>query len=158
MSEKGFSLVEMIVVMAIIATILAIATLNFNQMTRKSNIEAQTRMMYADIMKARAESLLIKKGRSVVVTASTFSVYSSTAVTVGPLLQRTLKYPVTLNPTSFQIDFDTMGIASLDGAALCASTNNNPAGVDSIVVEKTRILMGKWKQGVSCSAANIDAK
>jgi len=58
MGVRGFSLMELMVVLAIFATLLSIATLDFNAMTKKAQIERQTRELFADLNQARTDSFL----------------------------------------------------------------------------------------------------
>src|SRR5262245_17802245 len=113
MGQRGFSLVELVVVIVIIGALLAIGTLQFTQYTKKSGIEAQVKTMYADIMNARSEALLQKSDRSVSWTASQFSVYPNSTATDPPLLRKTLSYPITSNDMASIISFDTKGMASI---------------------------------------------
>ena len=170
MDNKGFSLVELIVIMAIMATILSIATLQFNQMSRKYNIEAQTRMLYADIMKVRSEALLQKRPRAVnfvsTTTQTTFSIYSSANTSVGAAAQNPMKFPMIPVGTT-TISFDQMGMASSSGfnftveppiLALCTSLDDKSIGYDSIVITPTRIAIGKRQEGQDCTYDKVDQK
>jgi type IV fimbrial biogenesis protein FimT len=174
MRQNGFSLVELIVVLVIITTLLAIATLQFNNYTRKSNIEKQVRTMYTDVLTARSQALLQKKSRAIMVTATQFSVYSSVSLSGPPLQQTTLQYPVN---TSNIISFDSRGVAHITAfpysstnandpvdqttlaaiPAICVSPVGNPAACDSIIINATNIQMGKWNGG-ACNGANVTAK
>ncbi|MFA6823109.1 MAG: prepilin-type N-terminal cleavage/methylation domain-containing protein [Geobacter sp.] len=60
-SNKGFSLTELIVIVAIIATLGTIATLNFSQWQRKYAIEAQTKEMLADLSNVRMQAIQTKR-------------------------------------------------------------------------------------------------
>lgn len=60
-SNKGFSLTELIVIIAIIATLGAIATLNFSQWQRKYAIEAQVKEMLADLSNVRMQAIQTKR-------------------------------------------------------------------------------------------------
>lgn len=154
--QKGFSLVELIIVIGIISILLTMATLQFNEYTKKANIEAQTKMIYADLMNLRAQALFQKRGRSATITATVFSIYSSTETTsAAPISSRTLTYPVVYSGTS-TIMFNTQGL--LDGVTnktICTEPYDNPAGYDSLVLFTTRIQLGKRDPGyMGCDNGN----
>ena len=171
MNDKGFSLLEMLVVITIMVTLLAIGTLQFNDMTRKANIEKQTRQLQADLMKVRSEALLQKRPRAVTfastATQTIFSMYSSTntAVGVGPVAQDKLNY--VMEPAPVTISFDQMGIADSTSfnilvdphrMALCVTSNDSQVAYDSIVVSQTMITVGKRQQGQNCTYDKVDQK
>jgi len=153
MREEGFSLIEVIVVIGIAGILMAIATLQFNEWTRKSNIEAQTKMMYADLMTVRGEALFRKKERIVRLTGNQFSVYSSNMAAGTPVLRKTLNYPIV---GTGDITFDTQGLTN-DLMSICVEPAGNPGAIDSIVVLRSRIQMGKRSAG-DCSGGNIERK
>jgi type IV fimbrial biogenesis protein FimT len=152
MGERGFSLVEMLVVVAIIGVLLAVATLQFSSYTQKANIESQVRTMYADVMEARSQALLQKTGRSFGTTATLFTVYNGAG---APIVQKTLTYPVSFD-FSDKITFDTRGVA--DGTkTICVGPAGNAANIDSISLTETMIQLGK-RNGGACDSAHFTAK
>jgi prepilin-type N-terminal cleavage/methylation domain-containing protein len=159
MRKNGFTLLELMAVIAITSALFAIATLSFTSMSRKGNVEGQMKAMFADLMSVRSQALYQKRGRSVVVTASQFSVYSSNVI-VTPVSTKALKMPVT--PSNLRVDFDHWGGITLNSddsvpdASVCVQQSSD-AAVDSIVISRTRIQVGKLT-GTGCSSANIDIK
>lgn len=160
MKRNGFSLLELLVVIAIMVTLMSIAGLLYSSMTRKAGIENQVKMMYTDLMTARSEALYRKTSRYVAVTATQFSVYSSADLTVSPILQKTLKHPVTFSPSD-TLFFDPQGVANLTDTditsvskTICAQ-QNDPGFLTSIVIKPTSIQMGKLSAGGACNGANI---
>lgn len=162
MGRNGFSLIELLIVMAIAGTLLAIGTLYFRDMSVKSGIDRQTKELYADLMTTRAEALFQKKRRRVVISATSFSVYSSRVDSVSPLSTRNLNHAVNVDPADLKIDFDGSGIATFNGdrtvvdAAICAQTTDKGV-VDSIAATKMQFLLGKQNSS-GCSYGNITAQ
>ena len=158
MGQKGFSLIELVITIGVISILLSIATLEFNKYMTKSHIESQVKMMYSDMMNARAEALMQKSDRSIKVdtTPKVFSVHPSSDGSGTPLLQRTLKFQLDSDHGN-PVAFDTRGVASI-AKAICVGANGNPAAVDSIIISETRIQLGKRQTGGACDNAHIDAK
>ena len=109
------------------------------------------------MMEQRSKALFEKKPRRVKVTASAFSLYSSATLTSNPIAITTLKYPIT-SSKYVDIVFDTSGMLdAVSNQTICVSETNS-ASIDSIVVSKTRIRLGKKKEGTVCDDDNINAK
>ncbi len=155
MERRGFSIVELLVVIAIIGILLAIATLMFSQYTLKANIESQTRKIYADLMHARSEAIMQKVDRSFTINGAQFTIYPTPDGSGAAIYQQTLKFPVTVDNPAV-ISFDTRGVAS-DTATVCVNQAGNPASLDSIIITKTLIQMGKWSGG-GCTRGNVTPK
>ena len=77
--ETGFSLVELIVIIAIISTLLGLATLAFHDWLVKNNVEAQTRQMATDFSELRVRAMTTKQRHSITVNPGeyVFKSYSS---------------------------------------------------------------------------------
>ena len=151
--SSGFSLIELIVAVAIVGTLLGIASLGFREMSVKSGIERQMKEIYADLMAVRSEALFRKRARAVVVTTSSFAVYSSDVVGGTPLFSKNLPYGVSMSASPLEIEFDSQGLASIS-FAICAQTPGKAAS-DSIAATQTMIQMGRRKSG-GCSYANVE--
>jgi type IV fimbrial biogenesis protein FimT len=151
--QKGFTLVEVLVVIALIGIVLAIAVPQYNQINRKNDIERQTRTMLNDLMMARANSIFKHREARIKLTASTFKQYSTLSDSGTPVLSRKLKYPIVFSGSG-TIDFDSQGffdLVSNGNATICIDPPGEVASVDSLVVFSTRMRIGKRKVGVDCA-------
>lgn len=160
MRQRGFSLVEVLIAIAIMSILLSIATFNWNEMQKKSAIEGQIKTMYADLMEVRLQALYGKRSRSVVIDNQLFKVYSSEVITPTPLETKQLRYPVwNISSTLTTLTFDAQGLTSDQGSLCILPTGDtslvNSASVDSIVVSQARINLGKRTEGV-CKSDNIN--
>ncbi|HEY6838611.1 MAG TPA: prepilin-type N-terminal cleavage/methylation domain-containing protein [Geobacteraceae bacterium] len=154
MLRNGFTLVEVVVVMAIIATLMVIATLNFREFSRKCGIENQTKMLYVDLMKLRSHALFERQHHAVKLTPTLFAIYSSHEASGEPIARRHLRYPIT--NSEIVLNFNERGL--LDGSfgrSICTSDDASPAAYDSLVVFTTRIQMGKREHGGACVSSSI---
>lgn len=151
-TNRGFSLVELIVVISIITILTTIATLSWNRMSTKAAVEGQIKTVHADMMRVRLEALYAKRERRVKVEGSTFKIYSSDVETAAPLEEKSFKYP--FNATKVII-FNTSGLASgYEGSVCVTPSAANDSYVDSLVVTDGRISLGK-KTGGGCVSADI---
>lgn len=145
-------MIELMVVIALIGILSAIGTFGFSQYSKKSHISNQTRLLYGNLMEYRAKALYEKKNWTLKVSATGYGIYSSAETSVSPVSTVVLKYPIGFNIT--EIEFDNQGLTN-DFGAICAASQND-ATVDSVVISKTRVQIGKKKEGTTCVAANID--
>ena len=78
-NTDGFSLIELIVVIGIIATLLTITTISFNSWQVRHRVEAQVRGMVADFNEVRIRALTTKQRHSIALYANSyvFRSYSS---------------------------------------------------------------------------------
>ena len=157
MNNRAFSLVEMMIAIVIMGILMTISTLNFNTWQKKSQIESQTRELFADFNQARIDSLHRKQRHSIVLQPNSyiFRRYSSENESrfAGSTVQtRNVTYQITKGSglsaaddvTEFDIrgftnDFDTFRINPVDSGAQ----------VDCIVIATGRTNLGKMENG-SC--------
>jgi len=95
--QRGFSLTELIVVVVILATLLALTTLNFSDWTKKYNIEAQVKEMTTDLTEARLLAIQQKKRHIVTLNPKSYVLrrYSSEFDANGTVVQnKNLKYEI----------------------------------------------------------------
>ena len=99
--RDGFTLVELIVVMAIMSILLGLATFAFHDWTVKSAVEAQIRQMATDINTLRLGAMTMKLRESITFNASSyvFKSYSSDneSLSAGQVLStgnHTVSYPL----------------------------------------------------------------
>jgi len=161
MNNRGVTLVELISVLAIMAILMTLATLAWNDMQNKAAVEAEAKMMYADLMGIRLQALYSKRARSVDISGLTFKIYSSEVITAAPLETKNLRYTVVWN-TSGPLKFDAQGLMSGSERSVCIlptgdTTVVNTAAVDSIVISAARMNLGR-RTGGDCKSANIDQK
>ena len=153
--EGGFTLLEMVVVVAIIATLLAIATLDFSRMQKKGTTEKEVRQMYSDVENARLQAVYGKKPTAVVFQPGsyTFKRYSSenedpsagtTVSSQSVTCQLTFADGSSIAGQSAQ--FDPRGAA---GAVMniLANPAGSDAAVDCLVIDIARTSMGKMQNG-----------
>jgi type IV fimbrial biogenesis protein FimT len=72
--NKGFTLIELVVVIALISILLTIATLAFNQMQRKYAIEAQVKEMLADLTNVRMQAIETKREHRIFLNPLSYAV------------------------------------------------------------------------------------
>ena len=151
---RGYTLVETVVVICIISILLALGTLRFNEYLRRYRMEAQTRMIHAELQKARTNALYERRATRVKLYADRFEVYSTLSdIGVAPMVSRPLSYAIVFNCGS-HLDFDDRGIA-MNLGSLCLNEGDGAAGVDSVVIAKTRVSLGKKDRGEACASASI---
>ena len=166
MRSRGFSMVEMILVMTVISILLAIATLSFKEYARRYKTEAQTRLLFAELLKARVNAICQRRTTRVKLFPSRYEVYSSQQDGAGvkPLQTHILSYPITCNAKSgdpvqgYPIDFQQQGMA-INECSICLDPSAGSGAVDSIKVSATRVSIGKKKdQADACDNDNISFK
>lgn len=159
--QSGFTLIELVAVMAIIGILLSIATYNFNRTQTKTAVEKEVATIHSTLMSIRLEALTSKTPRSVTLSGKQFNVYSSSIITPTPITTVPLAFPVVMNLTPGRINFDATGLlVDNDGVLLTTditicvdptgNLGSNPGNSDSVEISATRIYMGKRNSGGAC--------
>lgn len=160
--EGGFSLIELLTVMAIMAVLIAMSTLYYNRMQKKSNIEKEVKTIYTTLMSVRLEALYGKTPRVVTLSGTHFDIYSSGVITTTPISSIPLTYPVKMTGDVNRIDFDSSGMLNATPLAVCVdptgTLGNNTGNIDSVAVLAAKSHMGKRQSGEACAPGKIDQK
>ena len=161
MQERGYSLVEVLVVVGIISILLALALSRFTDYLTRSRTENQTRLIYGELLRARADALFQRRAIRVKLYRDHFEIYSSSQDNgngAAPLETRGLRYPVTCNGTGdgvrgYPLDFDPKGLCTR--CSICLEAGNGSGAMDSVVLAATRVSLGIKDRGDACTADNI---
>jgi prepilin-type N-terminal cleavage/methylation domain-containing protein len=150
MDDQGFSLIELVIVIAIISVLAVIVGINANQWLNKYNAESKIRQMHADLMQARVQAMQYNRQYSVVVNTNSYQIGSTNdngITTWQP--SKTLNYPVSLASTG-TIAIDQRGIISAGIAIIQFNTGSGTPEYDCIqMLYATRINIGKMN-GANC--------
>jgi prepilin-type N-terminal cleavage/methylation domain-containing protein len=162
MKARGYSLVEMVVVIGIISILLSIATLRFNEYSKRYRMEAQTRLIYSELLKARINALYQRRSTRVKLYANRFEVYSSSqddTAGVAPVRTQALSFPIVCSGVEnavkgYPVEFNSAGIAD-NLRTVCLDEGDGLAAVDSVVISKTRVRIGKKDNPDECDDKKI---
>jgi prepilin-type N-terminal cleavage/methylation domain-containing protein len=160
----GFSLIEIIMTIAIMSIVVSISTISFNSWTSKSNIEKQTRELFTDLSEARTKAFTQKKVHGIVFqptsyvmksySSETEYVDSTAAATKGIVVAtKTLKFTLTKTDTTSDITntpviFDTSGFTN-DWYTIIVNPTTAQAALNCVVTSSARANMGKMN-GTNC--------
>ncbi len=160
MKSKGFSIIELIIVMAILGILLGIAGMSGRDWLERCRVEGQTKELYADLMNARVSALQRNRVFIVTLAAGQYAIYEDTNPSpdgdgdLQPLqdtlvAQKSTRFPLQhhlgLGLATFK--FKENGLVSLNGS-IQFDSSVDPFS-DCINLFSTRILMGKWNESTS---------
>lgn len=166
MNERGITLIELLIVIAIIIILTVAASITIPGLVGKYNIEKQVKTMQGDLINARMRAMQDSRLHFVTLTATGYAIYGDTnpipdgngtleTAADTRIVQRGLdtRYPIAwTNAADTQIDINTRGIINLNDARTIwvtpVDTSLN-AEYDCIVISQTRINIGRWN-GASC--------
>jgi len=162
MKNNGYSLIELVVVIAILGTLLGIAGLSGKAWLDRYRVEGQTKEMFTDLMNARASAMQKNRMYFVNFAGTQYTIYEDT--NPGPdgdclpdaadrlVMQKNTQYPTVpaLGGSATSFSFDRNGLVSLatttEAGTLHFDSGSGPA-CDCIKLFPTRILIGKWSGG-----------
>jgi prepilin-type N-terminal cleavage/methylation domain-containing protein len=155
MNKRGFSLIELIVVIGIISIILTVSTLNFHNWTVKSNVEKETREMYADFNRLRTRAIYTNKRLRITLIPKNYTFHSYSAselLTAGTIVgSKSLPYEITLangaSVSGTTIDFDTHGFTDTNLLTIRVAAPSNNAALDCLVISNGQTNLGKMENG-----------
>lgn len=150
MKQNGYTLLELLVIIAVVCILISIAAVSYTDWTIKFSIENQIKEMYSDIMSARIQAITRNRFHFVNIAALSYTIKDDTNENgdndIGDalLLYKRLSYPIVWNGSP-EISFNPRGISS--ASETISISNTVKAAYDCIVISKTRINTGKMSRG-----------
>jgi prepilin-type N-terminal cleavage/methylation domain-containing protein len=156
-TRRGFTLVEILITLAIVGILLVLAVGNFGGMNEKYKVEAETKQFYADLMDARGRAMQRNRWFFVRITSTGYATYDDRPLpdgdgsfvdTVDALVTNvTVRHPITavLAGGDSNFEFNRNGIANDNGTIRFGSTAQ--PDYDCITIRPTRIKMGQYTGG-----------
>lgn len=171
-TRSGFSLLELLIVIAIIAIASTMATFGFNNYQLKSRVEAQVRQMASDIGEIRIRALTMKQRHNIVLneTGYVFQSYStydqpkcsgaSPGGTDVPGMSRNVTYKLKNKDGGYYagscsgiagdtLEIDQRGMLSGNGATVFIDYPGASASLDCLSIHTVRVNVGKTN-GANC--------
>jgi prepilin-type N-terminal cleavage/methylation domain-containing protein len=150
----GFTLLEIMIVIAIVGIVVMIAANNFRGLIEKYRVEDETKQMFADLMDARGRAMQRNRVFHVQITNNGYKTFEDTdPVPDGDtnftgsdkqVASVTVKETITPTAGLSGFRFNRNGIASATGTIRLASTSTALPDYNCITVIETRIKMGQY--------------
>jgi len=160
--RRGFTLVEIMVALAIVGIVVMLATSTFRGMMEKYRVEGETKQMFADLMDARGRAMQRNRASFVQINGNDYQTYEDTSpapdgdgslqnadtLITNAKVSRAIVTGDIAVPLSF--NFNRNGIASVTGFIRFSSTAQ--PDYDCIWIRATRIKMGQYNAtGNACA-------
>lgn len=175
MKSRGFTLIEILIVITLIGILLSIAIPNYNETMLKTKIEKQTKELHSTIMNARLSAIQNKQPVAImlgpnqykynVYTSSDYNnLYNTSTPPTGFRTVNTNSFPYvlmktpssgtalgSLDITSDKIIFDNRGFTT-NNMTLVVTPVQYSGGDNCIVVSTARTNIGRMDNVSSCRA------
>jgi prepilin-type N-terminal cleavage/methylation domain-containing protein len=170
MDRRGVTLIELMVVISVIVVVALVAGFSYKGWQGRYRVESEVRVMYSDMMRARAKAMNLTRTHCVTFVADSgggrgqYSVIEDRdpapdgdgdCCDAGDLAPDWFAQPKTVNypfPAGVVAGFrfDGNGLANTTTPILFVTDVDVEADYDCINISSTRINMGKW-DGTDCA-------
>ena len=171
-NDKGFTMVDILMVVAILGILLGIGFFSYRGMMNRYNVEKQMKEMYVDLMSARIRAMQRNRIHFVTFTSTQYAVYEDTsptpdgdglfsAATDSLVMQKSLmpNFPIVRSPDPNQwsnaspLQLNAKGLldTSVTTTGTVRVTVEANGEYDCIAISEIRSSLGKW-DGTQCKA------
>jgi len=152
--NAGFSLIELIIILAIMGIILGISIPSYNSWQRKYNIESQVRSMVADFSELRLQAMTRKQTNRITLNANSYvfmsySTEAALAANAGTLLPggtRTVSYRLMSNVATpyagTVLEIDPRGLLVSLPATIYVDSGTTTTSLNCLTVHTVRVNPG----------------
>lgn len=155
--DQGFSLVELLITITLIAIGLSVSTLAFQQMQNKSRAESQVRQMATDLSELRLRAMTNKQPSGITLNANSYvlTAYTSAFTPYSTIAQQKplpggtvgVKFPLLKADgsqyTGQQFEINERGFNVVTGFTVFLGGAGSSGSVDCLTVSILRVNVGK---------------
>ena len=154
MTRGGFTLVEILIVIAILGILVVIGSSNFRGLNEKYKVEAETKQLYADLMDARGRAMQRNRMSFVRFSGTGYQTYEDSNTppdgngvwdnTIDTRMANvTVLHTIATDLPGDVFEFNRNGIASVATGNILFSSGAKP-DYNCITIQPTRIKMGQY--------------
>lgn len=158
MKQNGLTLIEILVVVAIVSLLATLAGVEYAGWVRKYNAETQIRTLHSDMMEARVSAMQKNVLHLFGLSGNSYTVCEDGNLdsscdagrTISRLSKSNLKHTLTwaLSGGGSEVSFDRRGLSMVNGHI---RIDANDADVDCVTISATRINIGRMNGGTCVS-------